>query len=97
MAILTLGDFVTAVQNRSKTGVVYTVSPQPVGTVGGAFFDSAQWHVDRNVHLAGRAGGEGPGWVRQRTRFRPESCSSSSTPDFVSVKADAQQFVNSLN
>lgn len=68
--ILTLADFVGAIQNRSKTGVVYSVSPNPgAATVGGPFTVLRNGVAQAQFIWTGVGVSGGPGWAAARMRI----------------------------
>jgi hypothetical protein len=93
MAISVLGDFITAVQGRSKTGVVYSVAPSTVNPGwtdvlrNGTRTSSFLWAgVGRGDMVCGYTDANPNGLLVEIL-----------SPDGVSSKADVAQFINSLN
>jgi hypothetical protein len=95
-SILTLGDFVAQIQARSKTGVVYAVTPNPGSTtVGGPFT------ITRNgvtIYQFIWSGVGASAWSQGSNDANINGILVEIiTPDGVSSKADVAQLVNLLN
>jgi hypothetical protein len=96
-AITTLGAFVTAIQGRSKTGVVYAVTPQPNGPTGGPFT------ITRNGLSVGTFNWPGIGPAAWTGLGNSSQDASSAvlfdfiTVDGVSTKPNADAFILTLN
>jgi hypothetical protein len=95
-AILSLGDFVAQIQARSKTGVVYAVTPNPgSATLGGPFT------ITRNGVAVMQFIWSGVGaaaWSQGANDANTNGILVEIiTPDNVTSKADVAQLVNSLN
>ena len=96
-AIKTLGDFVTQIQNRSKPGVVYAVTPQPSGPTGGPFT------ITRNGASVGTFNWPGIGNAAWTGLGNSSQDASNGvlfdfiTVDGVSTKPNADAFILTLN